>query len=190
MNISGGSDSCSGGGDQIMIIKSWFVLAGLIARAIENSKPSFWVGKYEDIKDYPVVAHQWVDGGEDIDEDCVIADDTDNFKLKRVSCTSTAAYFCEPQPPDCPEGYHFIASIGASSCFKLSGFAMETQLNNENISSVLTANKICLEDGTRWAFIYNTLISNVFPKADRTSNYCRQRCSSNICKQSRSDTVW
>ena len=150
-DYAGSESACATATAKIMTVKSWYVLAALIKRHEDQSKPSFWVGKYNDVKDHPVMAHLWVDGGKDIQEDCIIADSTDDFKLKRVSCSTSAVYYCEPQPPDCPDGYSFIASIGASSCFKLAGLADEKQNNNKVLSSTLTANKICLEDSTRLA---------------------------------------
>ena len=134
-------------------IKSWYVNAALIIRQKSQSKSTFWVGKYEEVKDYPVTTkYMWTQGGQDIQEDCVVTDESEGWKLKRVSCSSTATYFCEPKPPRCPTGYSFIPAIGDTSCFKLSDFAMETQtIGKLNISSILTANKMCLEDGTRLA---------------------------------------
>ena len=132
-----------------MTIKSWFVAAAVINIAKANSGPSFWIGKYDDIKDYSVNEYDWVTGGT---EDCVIAEEqSDGFKLKRVACTETATFLCEPKPAECPAGYSFVAAVGSSSCFKLSDFAIEEQTGNEDISSILTANKMCLEDGTRIA---------------------------------------
>ena len=136
----------------MLSVKSWFVSTALILRQKANSKSSFWVGKYEDIKDYPITtSHMWTDGGQAIAEDCVVADEAEGWKWKRVSCSSSATYFCEPQPADCPIGYHSVAAVGDKSCFKLSDFAMETQTQDRNISSYLTANKMCLEDKTRMA---------------------------------------
>ena len=152
MNILGAVTDCSSGQNNILSVKSWFVSTALILRQKANSKSSFWVGKYEDIKDYPITtSYMWTDGGQAIAEDCVVADETEGWKWKRVSCSSSATYFCEPKPPDCPDGYHFVAAVGDKSCFKLSDFAMETQTQDRNISSYLTANKMCLEDKTRMA---------------------------------------
>ena len=156
-NNSGAKAACSSSQNKMLHVKSWFVSTALILRQKANSKSSFWVGKYDDIKEYPVTtSHMWTDGGQDIAEDCVIADETEGWKWKRISCSSSATYFCEPKPPDCPTGYHFVAAVGDSSCFKLSDFAMETQTQG-NTSSYLTANKMCLEDKTRMA----TPMSNV-----------------------------
>ena len=152
MNISGAVTDCSDGQNNMLSVKSWFVSTALILRQKANSKSSFWVGKYEDIKDYPITtSHMWTDGGQAIAEDCVVADEAEGWKWKRVSCSSSATYFCEPKPADCPPGYHSVAAVGDKSCFKLSDFAMETQTQNRNISSYLTANKMCLEDKTRMA---------------------------------------
>ena len=151
-NNLGAKEACSSSQNKMLYVKSWFVSTALILRQKANSKSSFWVGKYDDIKDYPVTtSHMWTDGGQDIAEDCVIVDENDGWKWKRVSCSSSATYFCEPKPPDCPTGYHFVAAVGDSSCFKLSDFAMETQTQDQNVSSYLTANKMCLEDKTRMA---------------------------------------
>ena len=152
MLFLGAKSDCNSGQNKILHVKSWFVNTALILRQKANSKSSFWVGKYDDIKDYPVTTlHMWTTGGQDIEEDCVMADENEAWKWKRVSCSSSATYFCEPKPPDCPPGYHFVAAVGDMSCFKLSDFAMESQNNDQNVSSVLTANKMCLEDKTRMA---------------------------------------
>ena len=152
MLFLGAKSDCNSGQNKILHVKSWFVNTALILRQKANSKSSFWVGKYDDIKDYPVTTSQmWTTGGQDIEEDCVMADENEAWKWKRVSCSSSATYFCEPKPPDCPPGYHFVAAVGDKSCFKLSDFAMESQNNDQNVSSVLTANKMCLEDKTRMA---------------------------------------
>ena len=157
-NNLGAKAACSSSQNKILHVKSWFVSTALILRQKANSKSSFWVGKYDEIKDFPVTtSNMWTDGGQDIAEDCVMVDENEGWKWKRVSCSSSATYFCEPKPPDCPTGYHFVAAVGDSSCFKLSDFAMETQTQDKNVSSYLTANKMCLEDKTRMA----TPMSNV-----------------------------
>ena len=118
----------------------------------QASTESFWVGKYEDIKNYPITAdNMWSDGGQDITEDCVMADKADNWKWKRVACSASASHFCEPKKADCPDGYSSIGAIGDAKCFRNSGFATVDQNNNQVISSHTTANKICLDDGTRVA---------------------------------------
>ena len=108
------------------------------------------MGRYDEVSQYPVTtAEMWVEGGEEIEEDCVMADSSQQFRWTRVSCSATASYLCEPSPPDCPPGYSAIASVGSSSCFKLSDMTHEKTIGAAHISSIFTANKMCLEDGTR-----------------------------------------
>ena len=93
----------------------------------------------------------WSVGGKDIQEDCVKADQTDGYRWKRVPCSDTATYLCEPKKPPCPADYVWLPNVRTDSCFKLDD---ETEYKNENgqlFSSITTANKICLDDGTRLA---------------------------------------
>ena len=149
--FSGAESGCSSAGNRLLTIKSWFVNQAFIQwQRSQPSQESFWVGKYEEVKLFPVTSGEmWVEGGQEIQEDCVMADKTQGFKWTRVSCADSASYLCEPSPPDCPPGYSFIASVGDSSCFKLSDMTHETTTGNNHISSILTANKMCLEDGNR-----------------------------------------
>ena len=89
MLFLGAKSDCNSGQNKILHVKSWFVNTALILRQKANSKSSFWVGKYDDIKDYPVTTSQmWTTGGQDIEEDCVMADENEAWKWKRVSCSS------------------------------------------------------------------------------------------------------
>ena len=80
--------------------------------------------------------------------DCVIADSTNSsFNQKTVSCSSQASYLCEAWRPPCPDGYTWVPRSGNASCFRVrSGGYQSASLYWHSIT---TAEKICMEDGTR-----------------------------------------
>ena len=152
-NYDGAVSGCSSAGNKLLVMKSYFVQLGLARwQESQSSQKSVWVGKYEEVRDHPVTAGEmWVEGGQEVEEECVMADKDNQFKWTRVSCSASASYFCEPVSADCPEGYSSISTLGDSRCFKLGDSTHVDQTNNQHVSSILTANKICLEDGARLA---------------------------------------
>ena len=149
--LAGAETGCSSAGNTLLVFRSWFVNQAFIDwQRSQPSQESYWVGKYEEVQQFPVTTESmWVTGGQEVQEDCVMADKTQGFKWTRVSCSASASYLCEPSPPDCPPGYSFIASVGDSSCFKLSDMTHEMTTGSNHIASITTANKMCLEDGNR-----------------------------------------
>ena len=147
----GAEDGCAAGGNKLLVFKSWFVNTAFIQWQLSQpAQQSFWVGRYEEVRQFPVsTAEMWVEGGQEVEEDCVVADSAQQFLWTRVSCSTSASYLCEPSPPDCPPGYSAIASLGSGSCFKLSDMTHEKTSGTGHISSIFTANKMCLEDGNR-----------------------------------------
>ena len=99
-NNLGAKAACSSSQNKMLHVKSWFVSTALILRQKANSKSSFWVGKYDDIKDYPVTtSHMWTDGGQDIAEDCVIVDENDGYFLEMPN-PKDAVYINMEHPED------------------------------------------------------------------------------------------
>ena len=81
--------------------------------------------------------------------DCIIAEAANNYNKKTVPCSSQASYLCEAWSPPCPDGYTWVSDAGNASCFRVrSGGYKPTSLYWH---SVTTAEKICMEDGTRLA---------------------------------------
>ena len=145
--------ACSSAGNRLVVLRSYFLHIGLMRwQESQPAQRSVWVGRYEELRDYPVTASEmWVEGGQELQEDCVLADKDDGFRWRRVSCSAPASYLCEPAPADCPEGFSSIAALGDSSCYKLGDSTHVKQANNHHVSSILTANKICMDDGARLA---------------------------------------
>ena len=112
-NYQGAEAGCAAGGNRLLIFKSWFVNAAFIQwQATQPSQQSFWVGRYEEVSQYPVTtAEMWVEGGQEVEEECVMADKENNYKWTRVSCSASASYFCEPVSADCPEGFSSIPAL-------------------------------------------------------------------------------
>ena len=151
--FSGAEAGCSSAGNKLLVVKSFFVHLGLMRwQQSQTSQSSVWVGRYEEVRDHPVTAAEmWTEGGQEVEEECVLADKDNDFKWTRVSCSASASYFCEPASVDCPEGFSSIAALGDSRCFKLGDSTHVEQTNNRHVSSALTANKICMDDGARMA---------------------------------------
>ena len=112
---------------------------------------SFWIGKWEDIeKDVFKDQMQWTTDGQTATGDCVMAQQSDDFKWTRTDCGSSAASFCEAKSPKCPPGYYWIPEAGLESCYKFkSGTGVTVGTNMAQ--SISTANKACMDEGTSLA---------------------------------------
>ena len=80
--------ACAANQDKSLTIRSFFLYEGIKAYlASEASTSSFWVGKWADVMDEPItVKDLWSETGRDGIEECVLADQTDGYRLKRVPC--------------------------------------------------------------------------------------------------------
>ena len=145
--------TCQDDGSQLLKVQSFFLNAGLKSYLLNvSSSSSLWVGKFSDLQGKPVdVNGVWADGGVDAEEDCIIADQGDAFLWKRVPCSDTATFICEAKPPSCPVGYSWIPQAGESSCFKMHSRTETEDANSVKWSSIMTATKMCLAEGTRLA---------------------------------------
>ena len=145
---------CKTNSDTVLTIRSFLLNEGIkIYLGNVSSTSSIWVGKYADLEDEEPMGLEdlWSEGGQDANEDCVKADQTDDYRWKRVPCSDTATYICEAKSPDCPPGYNWVPDAGTSSCFKLSDETESTDARGVMWSSINTGHKICMDEGTRLA---------------------------------------
>jgi len=66
-----------------------------------------------------------------------------------VPCSSQASYLCEAWSPPCPDGYTWVPQAGNASCFRVRTGGYYTA--SQYWQSITTAEKTCMEDGTRLA---------------------------------------
>ena len=81
---------------------------------------------------------------------------------------------------NCSAGYSSIASLGAWRCFRLGDSSHVEQANNKQVSSTLTANKICLKEGARLATPLSVAERDAMMMFARDSRDAREEASQNI----------
>lgn len=131
----------------------------IYASEISSQKPvwiglhyngSAWLDPEGDV--FPDNDGNWIEGSQSGTGNCIIMDPLNGYKWKKVDCDSTtASYLCQLRQPKCPDGYVWLSTKSQSSCFKIHDKITQDSSSGTQMPSLYTANKLCLEDGTKLA---------------------------------------